>query len=62
MDDIAQKALLLAAVRVMIAEVTERIGDSNPYLSMDLDSYSISDLNVIKRTLHEILYAPPTRR
>jgi hypothetical protein len=61
MNQDQQRVILLASVRSMISELTDRIGDTNPYLSVDLESYDISDLSLIKRTLHELLYAPPPR-
>lgn len=55
-----QKELLLAKVKSMIEELEERTG-SNPYISFDLQSFTVEDLAQVRRDLHEILYAPPPR-
>lgn len=56
------RKLKLAKVRAMIAELEDRVG-YNAYAAFeDLESLSIEDLEVIRKDLHETLYAPPPRR
>lgn len=61
MDTKLQQTLLIAVVRTMISEVSERLGDENPYSQLVIDDLSIPDLVAVKRNLHEVLYAPPPR-
>lgn len=56
-----QKLLLITQVKSMVAEVSERLGDDNPWTQINFDEYDVSSLAAIKRMLHELLYAPPPR-
>jgi hypothetical protein len=52
-------ALLRAAVKSLIIEANERLGDENPYAALEIDALGERELGVAKRYLHELLYAPP---
>ncbi len=56
-----QQIMLLAQVKSMIIELNERLGDANPYADLSVDTYGLDELIVLKRNLHELLYAPPPR-
>lgn len=55
------KEILVAQVRSMILELDARLGDSNPWRTLSLDEYEVTDLASIKKLLHELLYAPPAK-
>ena len=55
------REISIITVRAMIAELDERLGDENPYRSVDVDSYSDPELFALRRALHEVAYAPPPR-
>jgi len=56
-----QRILLVAQVKSLLEAYVERFG-TNPYVSIDLDMLDYQQLSVIRRNLHEVLYAPPSRR
>lgn len=56
-----QKNILAKQVKTMITEVSERVGDENPYLDMNIDDLDLAALGQLKRSLHEVLYVPPPR-
>jgi hypothetical protein len=60
----AQKVLAISQIRALIILANERLGDANPYASipLKLEDLDISDLNQIRRALHELLYSPPPRQ
>lgn len=60
MDPVTERLLILAQIRSMISLIIERMG-SDPYSGIDLDQLTIADLSTLRRQLHEILYAPPSR-
>lgn len=56
-----QELILRNTVKSMIVELSERIGDENPWLTTDVDVLKLQDLTAMRRALHELLYVPPTR-
>lgn len=56
-----QRNLLLAQVRSMAILLRERLGDENPWRDFELDKYSLSDILLVKKLMHELLYSPPPR-
>jgi len=56
-----QQVLLLAQVRSMTILLNEKLGDANPWRSIQFDAYSSMDLAYVKKLMHELLYAPPPR-
>jgi len=61
MTDDQQKAMLRVTISSMIVELDERLGDENPFRSFDISAFTIPELAAFKRTLKELLYAPPVR-
>jgi len=61
MTEEQQKQMLLLAVRSMVIELDDRLGDDNPWKFIDFDAWNVRDLSAVKRTLHELLYVPPKR-
>lgn len=55
------REMLLTQVRSMISQLTERLGDENPWAAHDLEKLSEAELAAVKRMVHELLYAPPPR-
>jgi hypothetical protein len=62
MDPNVQQAVMLAAVKSMVIEVGERLGDDNPWSQIGFDAWDAHDLAGVKKLLHELLYAPSSRR
>jgi len=59
-DEELQKELLVTQIRSLIEVYVERFG-SNPYVSLDFNLMSVTQLATIRRNLHEAVYAPPPR-
>lgn len=59
-DDELQREILMIQVQALIQAYEERFG-SNPYVNLDLKTVPIMQLASIRRNLHEVLYAPPSR-
>ena len=56
-----QKILLLNQLKSMVIELDDRLGDNNPWKDVSFDDYDVSELRSLKSSLHELLYAPPSR-
>jgi hypothetical protein len=59
---IDKKALLLAQCLSMALLLTERLGESNPWASVDFAAADEAELALSKRLMHELLYSPPPRQ
>jgi len=54
--------LLLAQCLSMALLLTERLGESNPWASVDFAAADEAELALSKRLMHELLYSPPPRQ
>jgi len=61
MNSDSQQPLLLAQCQSMVILLDSRLGQLNPWRNVNLESYSASDLADVRKLMHELLYAPPSR-
>jgi hypothetical protein len=60
MNDDDKRKLMLTRIETMRAELTDRVG-FDAYETFDFNSMSLSDLETVRKAIHETLYAPPPR-
>lgn len=60
MTDEEKKKLLIIRIGTLRIELAERVG-FDAYEVFDFDAMSYSDLEMVRKAIHESLYAPPPR-